>query len=320
MAEFYNPLFEIDAEFSRLSFQREESYIICRQIIQSSGSAPSIIVWNGLVVDGHLKYRVCRELDLEFAYEELKYNTRAEVIRWRCNQLLKDKERLTDEQIRYCIGKLYLAEIDYAKYIKANNYQETVEQIPQKESSKQNKTAYKISQNILVSPWIVLLNSRHAKAIDTLFEKSIPIARAILNGDVSLSLNLMQILAEYPRKKLQSLELFFISQNGNYITMENIRSAAGQHYRSTKTEPKKEIIPDRIPQIKQMPVFDPDAAILSLAYTMPSWVNILKRAMDQTKFCELSFDTKDKLRQEMDNILEAIYKLSDEMEIQKNDR
>lgn len=317
MADFYKPIFEIDAEFSRFSFRStEESYLTCKQIIQSASIIPSLIVWNGLVVDGHLQYRVCRELDLDFTYEELNYNTRAEVIRWRCNQLLKNQELLTDEQIRYCIGKLYLAEIDYDKYRKMNHLPVSAQQIPDNDgsSSKQNKTAFKVSKDILVTPGIILWNSRHAKAIDRLFEKSITVAKSILNGDVSLSLSTMEILAEYSKKKLQGLELFLIAQNGNHVTLENIKKAFGQCRRTVKPELKKDIILEKTPQIKQMPVFDPNAAISSLVYTMPSWVSIMERAINQTNFSEISFETRDKLRQELSNMSKTIRKLSDEME------
>lgn len=45
--------------------------------------------------------------------------------------------------------------------------------------------------------------------------------------------------------------------------------------------------------IKQMPAFDPDAEIMSLAYTIPSWMDSIRRKCENTDFLK----TSDKARE-----------------------
>lgn len=321
MTNFYNPIFNIDNEFSRFSFQTsDEYYLTYKQLLQANHLCHPIIVWDGLIVDGHLQYRACQEINKRFTYTELDVKTRNEVIRWRCNQLLNKQCLLTDEQIRYCIGKLYLAEVEHNKYLKCHNLPTPVQQIPRSEASpkRKNTTALYLSKKLHISTNVVLRDSKHARAIDAFFEKCPSIAHAILNEEIRLPLNTMEALANYSGKKLRDMELFLLAANGKHLTIADIKEAFGQSRQTTKTTVKKEAV-ELPPKIKQMPVFDPNAAISSLIYTMPSWINMIECAMKQTDFSKLSSDAQEKLSQKLFLISETINKLNDEMENYKHE-
>lgn len=323
MSDFFSPVFEIDPEFSRFSFQMtDEYYDSYKESLKFASIKNPIIVWNGLVVDGHMHYRACRELDISFNYEILPFSTRAEVIRWRCQQLLNSQSLPTNESIRYCIGKFYLAELDYNKYLRAQKMKTPAQEFAAAEnnSSMPNKTAVLISRIIHVSRGTVLKSSHHARAIDAIYKKCPSIAQTILREDISMSLSTMQAIAEYPQTKLRGVELFFLSQNKQYVTLKDIERVMSLYRNTHKNHSKKEpAVCKDTPQIKQMPPFDPDAAVLSLIFTIPSWINSIERTLEQTNFTTTSATSKQKLKQEISDILDSIYKLRHKMEEPKNE-
>ena len=57
--------------------------------------------------------------------------------------------------------------------------------------------------------------------------------------------------------------------------------------------------------IKDMPAFDPDAEINSLALTIPSWVRSINRTRSTVKFSLLTSGGRDRLEQELYRLQEA---------------
>lgn len=48
----------------------------------SEGCRDPLVVWNGIIVDGHNRYRICREYQIPFNYIEMNFANRAEAIAW----------------------------------------------------------------------------------------------------------------------------------------------------------------------------------------------------------------------------------------------
>lgn len=68
-----------------------------------------IVIWNNVIIDGHNRYSICRELDIEFCVSEKEFNDRFEVINWIINNQL-NRRSMTNEQRTYLIGKRYQEE------------------------------------------------------------------------------------------------------------------------------------------------------------------------------------------------------------------
>ena len=69
-----------------------------------------IIVWNGVIVDGHNRYRIIeRHPEIKYTTHEKQFVDRHAVIAWICKNQL-GRRNLTPEQKRYLIGKQYEAE------------------------------------------------------------------------------------------------------------------------------------------------------------------------------------------------------------------
>ena len=59
------------------------------------------------------------------------------------------------------------------------------------------------------------------------------------------------------------------------------------------------------PTVKDMPAFDPDGPLMSLALTIPSWVNILERAGGKASLSGASAVCREKLEQALFDLYTA---------------
>ena len=103
---------KIDPEFAEKippltpeEFEQLEANILAEGTVLSP-----LIVWNGVIVDGHNRYKIIRaHPEISFTTHEKKFADRYEAIIWICRNQL-GRRNLTDEQKKYLIGKQYEAE------------------------------------------------------------------------------------------------------------------------------------------------------------------------------------------------------------------
>jgi ParB-like chromosome segregation protein Spo0J len=60
----------------------EEEYENLRESVIAEGCRDSIIVWNGVIVDGHNRFSICREFDIPFHTFEKAFEDEEAVIEW----------------------------------------------------------------------------------------------------------------------------------------------------------------------------------------------------------------------------------------------
>ena len=86
-------------------FQQLENNILADGVVINP-----IIVWDGVIVDGHNRYRiVSKHPEIQFSTCEKTFADRYEAIAWICKNQL-GRRNLTKEQKKYLIGKQYEAE------------------------------------------------------------------------------------------------------------------------------------------------------------------------------------------------------------------
>jgi len=74
---------KIDQEFkSLIPPLTDDEYKRLEENIKVDGCRDSLVTWNGIIVDGHNRYRICKENNIEFKAEEIKFKNREEVIIW----------------------------------------------------------------------------------------------------------------------------------------------------------------------------------------------------------------------------------------------
>ena len=102
----------IDKEFAEKipPLTKEEYEQLEANILVDGVVINPLIVWNGVIVDGHNRYRILQDHpEIPFQIHEKEFSDRYEVIAWICKNQL-GRRNLTPAQRKYLIGKQYEAE------------------------------------------------------------------------------------------------------------------------------------------------------------------------------------------------------------------
>ena len=102
----------IDPEFqSKIPpLAAEERSQLESNILEEGRIISPLIVWNGLIVDGHNRFDILKQHpEIEYTVLEKEFANRYEAIVWICKNQL-GRRNLTPEQRKYLIGKQYEAE------------------------------------------------------------------------------------------------------------------------------------------------------------------------------------------------------------------
>ncbi len=76
----------IDAEFKTLIRPlRRDEYSQLEANLVLDGCRDPIIVWNGVIIDGHNRYEICNRLHIPYAVQEIDFDSREDAIVWMCS-------------------------------------------------------------------------------------------------------------------------------------------------------------------------------------------------------------------------------------------
>ena len=113
----------IDPEFaSKIPPLREEEMKQLEENILADGVVINpLIVWNGVIVDGHNRYHILQKHpEIQFTTSEKQFPDRYAAISWICKNQL-GRRNLTPQQFKYLIGQQYDAE-KLAERFRGNQY------------------------------------------------------------------------------------------------------------------------------------------------------------------------------------------------------
>ena len=151
----------IDSEFKNLiPPMKPEEFQGLKESIVNNGYdiLYPIVIWNNIIIDGHNRYSICKEFNVEFSVSEKKFNDRFEVINWIINNQL-NRRSMTNEQRSYLIGKRYQEEKKEEFRPKLGNNVVTLR-------PKNSVIEQRIADKYKVSPVTVRKAEKFANAID----------------------------------------------------------------------------------------------------------------------------------------------------------
>ena len=144
-----------------------------------------IIVWEGLIVDGHNRFIIAKKHpEIPFTVHETEFANRYEAIIWICKNQL-GRRNLTPEQKKYLIGKQYEAE-------KAAHGGDRKSSDAKSSSLNANlidstKTCDRIAEENGVSKDTVIRASRYMKGVEIAEELMPGLKQSILSGQTKVS-------------------------------------------------------------------------------------------------------------------------------------
>jgi len=93
---------ELESLLPRLG---EEKYNLLEEDIKKNGCINPIIVWNGYIVDGHHRYKICSKNNIEFKTKEMQFDNKQEAMIWAWTT--QKARRNIDDGILFNIAKIF---------------------------------------------------------------------------------------------------------------------------------------------------------------------------------------------------------------------
>lgn len=199
---------KVDPEFQGkippLTFEELEQ--LEKNIVTDGKVINPIIVWNGLIVDGHNRYAILQKHpDIPYTVHEKEFADRYEAIIWICKNQL-GRRNLSPEQKNYLIGKQYEAE-KHTSNFHGNQYT-LVEQSGDYQNDNHhlsNATCERIANENNVSRISVIRAEKFSNGVDVA-EEVIPGSRQkILSGTVKGTAKDIMALARTPPEERPAL-------------------------------------------------------------------------------------------------------------------
>ena len=197
---------EFEEKIPRLS---EEEFQLLEQLILEEGRIKDpIVTWNGIIVDGHNRYRIMLkhpEIQIPFDIYEKEFPDRFAAIAWICKNQL-GRRNLTPEDRKYLIGKQYEAEKQSVGAPEGN--QNRSFQWYQNDTIENRRTSERIAKENNVSRSSVVRAERFAQGVDAA-EEAVPGARKeILSGRVKATDKAIASIAKAdPEERPQMVDL-----------------------------------------------------------------------------------------------------------------
>lgn len=256
---------------SPVEYEKLEEQIKCH------GGAKGVKVWDKTILVDYEYYDYCQSYNIPFCLIEVPLRNEAEAVVWVCRHQLQRKF-LPQEMRKYLIGKQSLAE-------RENNLQQlkTLGTSAGQHALSLTKLAYYNSLKTVVGERIgkeynltyttVSRYANYAKALDYMRNICLRFVNEHLEGRLRISVENILSLAALPAERMYN--------ECQRRLHEPVEVGLGQKSgTATKKTPeyKQKAMP--VLSIKDMPVYDPDAEIISLVFTIPSWRSSISRVKD----------------------------------------
>lgn len=230
----------IDPEFKGWIMPlREDEFEGLKENIRLYGCTQPLDVWKGIIVDGHNRYKICKELGICFHVHEMEFEDREAVKNFIIKNQLS-RRNVTPEQRDYLMGKMYAKE-------KSGHG-------GQREASVQNvhlKKSEQICEQFKVNEATVRRNETFALAIDELASNcGRDIRDKILSGDVQVTKTDVLRLANLPRSEQQKAVSSIRSGMKGKHALDRIWGEP-QPQEETKEEPDTILIPCANPRCER---------------------------------------------------------------------
>ena len=154
-------------------------------ILADSGVINPLIIWNGILIDGHNRYRIIQKHpDLVYHTYTMTFSDRYEAIAWICKNQL-GRRNLTVEQKRYLIGKQYEAE--KMRPGSNNQYVQAKSEDDHRDHLHSGLVSERIAQEHNIGAATVRRAERYAANVDLADEALPGIKQEILLGQVKVT-------------------------------------------------------------------------------------------------------------------------------------
>lgn len=165
------------------------------------------------------------------------------------------------------------------------------------------KTQERLGREFNLSPSTIWKYRIFSVAIDNIYEISEELALEILKGVIKISQENIIAISKTNEREIQNMADYLMHEKTDYGTFARSRNLVSKSF----AERTEENVSVKQTSIKDMPEYDPDAEVISLALTIPSWISFMKRIFNANDMSKISNSAKSKLRNELNKLDDAIF-------------
>lgn len=266
----------------------EAEYTSLERELLTVGSQKPVVCWYNFVISEYERWELCQKYQIPFEIKRINFRTEVDIIAMLCRQELRNHV-LPQNMRRYLIGKQYRAEKIIVVHSNAGTdrcrekQHRELSRLKNLPDTRDIHILERLGSAYQLHPRTIAQYGTYADGIDAIFRDDPRKAERILKGTEKMS----------------------VDQVCNYV------KAAGRIEKS-------ESVPEaRIsgPSVKDMPEFDPDAEINSLALTIPSWKQSLDRIRATAQFPLLTEEAKRNLQHALRRLISAANRLDSALEV-----
>lgn len=215
----------VDEEFEQLipPLKDEENLGLSRNLVEN-GFDPNlpIILWKEIIVDGHSRFRICKERGIKFVTATKDFPDRGSAINWIIDNQL-NRRNITNDQRAYLRAKRYKVEKKTVggqpnnnnasfRYSSARLLSEgSIEKEKEGQERLVNRcpvvlsTAEKIAKELNVSPSTIKNDEKFADAVDIFTQGGEILPKQLLSGDIKYTRKDIQEVAKKPPEIIQKV-------------------------------------------------------------------------------------------------------------------
>ena len=257
--------YEIDREFNKLRIPMEDkTWEVLEDDLLTNGCINPISIWNGIIIDGSKRYRICRKYGLPYEVNELDFASREEVIIWICRERMKDLQKTTSAS-EYIVGKLFITELAYR----------------QAKVKEKMKLADELAEYRGVTRQTIYTYGDYVRFLDEIDEDEELFVDLVLQGQLRFGREIKKRLKQMDKKERRHYILQMTKKFRN--DSNNIRERRKKTTDEKAADAAREAAIPLNLNVKEMPEYDPDTEVKGIIYTLPMWANALDSMIQRTK-------------------------------------
>lgn len=257
--------------------------------IKIHGGMKGVMVWGKTILVDYEYYDYCHEHDIPFHLIDVPLRSEVEAVAWICKNQL-NRKLLTKEMRKYLIGRRSMVDRDtnlqqYRKMEKRDDFQVMVMAKYAKYNTNKTVIRGRIAKDYNLVFMTVRKYETYADAIDTIYRFCPAFINEHLSGRLRMSIEKIE--------KLSSLPVDVMCRECQRWMLEPPETKRG--WKSRKVSMVSQVNKlTALPSVsvKDMPVHDPDAELLSLSLTIPSWQSSIERVKGVVNLKEISEETR----------------------------
>lgn len=274
--------------------------------IKCYGGIKGVMVWENIILVDYEYYNYCHNHNIPFCLINLSLRSEVEAVTWVCKNQL-NRKFLPEEMKKYLIGKRSQADrennLQQFKKVENNTDLQTLFLLKYSKSNiSKTVVREKIGKEYNLAYITVKKYEDYAKALDIIYRFCPEFVNEHLTGKLKMSIEKVGMLS--------SLSAVAMNRECRRWLSESVKVKLGRKKGKAPWSSEKNLINvSPIISIKDMPSYDPDSEIISLALTIPSWQSSINRVKEVINIKKTSQESRVRLIQSLIDLNTTAYKL-----------